>query len=162
MDSMNSTNPFPNDPDRQEIWEILMRRDFEAFIAADWSLTEPDFVEAEFQGIDGGKIGNPDHWRLKYADLASYRDEWLRQAAEFKDVEFQGISKIDFLFQTCVLRDIDINGDRAVAHKKFDGKTETTQGDAVRLLWQTLYFMKKVDGHWKISGFVGYIPYPLS
>lgn len=158
---MSNTNPFPQDPDRHEIWEILMRRDFEAFIAADWNMTLPDFVEAEFYGIDGGKQPNPDQWHLKYPSLPVYRDEWLRQADEFQSVEFRSISKLDFLFQTCTLNEIEIQGERAVAHKKFDGQTETTQGEAVRLLWQTLYFMKKVGGHWKIAGFVGYLPYSM-
>lgn len=159
--STRDTNPFPSDPDRREIWEILMRRDFDAFLAADWSLTLPDFLESEFQGIDGGKQPNPDQWTLKYASLAPYRDEWLRQAAEFTNVEFRGISKRDFLFETCTLQDIEIQENRAVAHKKFDGRTETIQGEEVRLLWQTLYFLKKVEGLWKISGFVGYLPNPL-
>ncbi|MFV0415375.1 MAG: hypothetical protein ACK5NG_03310 [Chthoniobacterales bacterium] len=161
MSSEKYPNPFPSDPDRHEIWEILMRRDFEAFVGNNWSLTEPDFLENEFQGIDGGKVPNPDEWRIKYADLATYREEWLRQAAEFQDVEFRGISKLDFLFQSVVMNDIEIHGNRAMAHKKFDGMTTATKGDEVRLLWQTLYLLKKVDGHWKICGFIGYLPNPL-
>lgn len=47
-------NPFLHDPVRREIWDVLMRRDFEAFLAADWSMTGPDFLEKEFLGLDGG------------------------------------------------------------------------------------------------------------
>lgn len=159
--SQKHPNPFPEDADRHEIWEILMRRDFESFIAGDWSMTAPDFLEEEFQGIDGGKVPNPDDWRIKYADLASYRDEWLRQAEEFKPVELEGVDKLDFLFRTCSMQDIDIKGIRAVAHKKFDGQAHTTQGEEMRLLWQTLYLLKKVSGKWRVTGFVGYLPNPL-
>jgi hypothetical protein len=154
-------NPFPDDPDRREIWEILMRRDFESFLAGDWSRTEADFLAEEFQGIDGGKVPNPDQWRIKYADLGAYRDEWLRQAEEFQSVEFEGIAKLDFFFQSVQLNDIDIQGGRALAHKKFDGAAVSTTGEPVRLLWQTLYLLKRVHGHWKITGFVGYLPNPL-
>ena len=155
-------NPFAADPDRSEIWEVVVRRDFEAFVAADWSMTGPDFLEEEFQGIDGEKLPNPDHWRLRFPDLASYRDEWIRQAIEFKDVEFQGISKLDFLYQAGSLTGIEIKGQRAFVHKKFDGTAQTVEGKSIRFLWQTLYFLKCVDGHWKVTGFVGYLPNPLA
>ncbi|MFZ4681563.1 MAG: hypothetical protein ACOYMS_03590, partial [Terrimicrobiaceae bacterium] len=158
---MSSINPFPNDPDRHEIWEILMRRDFEAFIAADWSRTAGDFLEEEFFGLDGDKVSNPDQWRLRFPDLVSYRDEWLAQAAEFAATELKGCSKLDFFFQSVVLREIEITGSRAVAHKKFDGAAESIAGEPVRILWQTLYFLKKRDGRWRITGFVGYLPNPM-
>lgn len=159
--SESYSNPFPSDPDRREIWEMLMRRDFEAFIHTDWNKVASDFIEEEFQGIDGGKVPNPDDWRIKYADIASYRDEWLRQAEEFKGVEFQDVGKLDFFFQSCTLSDIDIRGERAMAHKKFDGRATTTTGEVVRLLWQTLYLVKKSEDRWRITGFVGYLPNPL-
>jgi hypothetical protein len=154
-------NPFPTDPDRHEIWEILMRRDFESFLANDWELTAPDFHAEEFQGIDGGKVPDPDQWQLKYADLATYRDEWLRQAEEFQSVTLEGVDKLDFLFQTCTLSHIELRGERAVAHKKFDGRARTMDGHPVCLLWQTLYFLRKIDGCWKVTGFVGYLPNPM-
>ena len=158
---MSSINPFPNDPDRHEIWEILMRRDFEAFLAADWSLAAGDFLEEEFFGLDGDKVSNPDHWRLRVPDLASYREDWLAQAAEFAATELKGWAKLDFFFQSVVLREIEITGSRAVAHKKFDGAVESIAGEPVRILWQTLYFLKKRDGRWRITGFVGYLPNPM-
>ena len=153
-----STNPFPHDADRHTIWEILMRRDFEAFLAADWSMTEPDFLENEFQGLDAGTQSDPGQWQLRFPSLGSYRKEWLRQAEEFRGVRFQGVDTLDFFFETCVLREIQINGERAVANKKFNGSATTTKGDSVHLLWQTLYLLKKVGERWKITGFVGYLP----
>ena len=153
-------NPFTGDPDRHEIWEILMRRDFEAFVAADWKMTEPDFLAEEFQGIDGGKQSDPDRWHLRFADLATYRDEWLVQAADFRKLELQGTSKLDFLFAAASLRDIEITGTRAMAHKKFQGRATSTLGESLVLAWQTLYLLRKANARWKITGFVGYMPNP--
>lgn len=152
-------NPFPHDSDRHEIWDLLMRRDFEAFLSADWSLTEPDFLPEPFQGIDCRKNANPAQWCLRYPSLKSYRDEWLRQAADFKKLQLKTISKRDFLFQSATLVDVKIEEGRALAQKKFDGSAETLDGAPLCLLWQTVYFLQRNAGRWKITGFVGYLPY---
>lgn len=161
MKALEARNPFPRDADRREIWEILVRRDIDAFLAADWKLTGPDFVDAAFSGIDAGKVGTPDAWRLRFASLADYRLEWLRQAREFQGVELADIGKREFLLRATVLRDIDVNREVAVAHKKFDGVAITTAGARIRLLWQTLYFMRRARRRWKIAGFLGYLPNPM-
>jgi len=157
-----STNPFPDDPDRHAIWEILMRRDFEAFAAADWSLTENDFAPDLFVGYDAGGAPNPDQWRVRYPGIEPYREEWLRQAEEFQGTRLAGgESVVDFLFRVIELREIEINGSEAVAHKKFNGATKTESGEPVALNWQTLYFMHKRGSEWKIRGFLGYLPYSM-
>ena len=159
---MNSeSNPFPHDPDRNEIWEILIRRDLEAFLDADWSQTDPDFYHEEFWAIDANFTAHSDHWRLRFPDLQSYRDFWLSSAQEFQKEELDGISKHEFIFQTDILRDIDIQGDRALARKRFHGRAQKKDGKELFLNWQTLYFLKRIDGHWKISGFLGYLPNPM-
>jgi hypothetical protein len=56
------------------------------------------------------------------------------------------------------LRDIDLDGDRAVLHKRFDGSVRRADGGVDTLDWKTLYFCLKVDGRWRISSFVGYMP----
>ena len=39
-------NPFnPIDPDRYQIWDMLVQRDIEAFIANDWEQVANDFVK---------------------------------------------------------------------------------------------------------------------
>src|SRR5262245_38823745 len=100
-------NPFPDDGDRGAIWDILMRRDFEAFVAGDWSLCAADFDEEAFWAIDAGFSPHADHWRLAFPRLAAYRDVWLQQAREFQPVELVGIGKLDFLYRSVVLRDIE-------------------------------------------------------
>jgi hypothetical protein len=154
-------NPFPEgDPDRRAIWEMLVARDIDAFVAADWGAVAGDFVGAEFQGIDARRAPNPDHWRLAFPTLAAYRDAWLAQARDFGATEFAGDARAA-IFEATVLRDIEIAGDRAVARKKFDGALARADGGSDRLLWQTLYFCRREAGRWKISGFVGYLPNPM-
>jgi enamine deaminase RidA (YjgF/YER057c/UK114 family) len=151
-------NPFPNDPDRREIWDMLVRRDIEAFLAGDWSMTAPDFDEDSFFAVNGRASGDPDSWRVTYASLDDYRDDWLGQSratrAEFVDIE-------NALHEATTMRDIDINGDRAVAHKKFDGSIRRPDGSSEPLNWQTLYHCRRVDGRWRIVGFTGYLPHPM-
>ena len=76
-------NPFPEaDGDRHAIWEMLMRRDFEAFLAQGWAMVEDDFIAEGFFGLHAHGRSNPDSWKLGFPNLAAYRAEWLRQAAE--------------------------------------------------------------------------------
>jgi hypothetical protein len=56
---------------------------------------------------------------------------------------------------------MDVEGDRAVLHKKFDGTIAKPGGTLDILNWQTLYFCIRSEGRWKIAGFVGYLPHPL-
>ncbi len=155
------TNPFSaDDKDRQSIWEMLVPRDIDAFLNADWSMVAGDFVEPEFIGIHGQNNGNPDKWTLAFPTLADYRDEWLRQAKDFQTIEFAEDPRTA-IFTTTRLEEIEINGDRALVHKKFDGGIKKADGTLDRMNWQTLYYCKRVDGRFRISGFTGYLPYPM-
>lgn len=156
----NQVNPFQgNDADRAAIWTMLVSRDIDAFIAADWQQVAGDFDEDAFFGVDGQKVPDPDDWRLGFPDLASYRAEWLRQAEAFAETEFAEDARAA-IFNATRLNDIEINGNRAIARKKFDGRIMKADGGEDRLLWQTLYFCVHKDGRWKISGFCGYLPNP--
>ena len=153
--------PFPNDPDRHALWEMLVPRDIAAFLAADWSMVDDDFAHDRFFGMHGHFRANPDSWRLAFPDVATYRDEWLRQARDTATERFaEDLGPA--MFRATTLRDIDIAGDRAVLHKKFDGTVARADAPPVHLNWQTLYFCARIDGRWKITGFVGYIPHPLA
>jgi len=153
-------NPFPNDPDRREIWEMLVERDIKAFVKQDWDMVKDDFIEEGFMGIDGRNLSNPDSWRMTFPDLTSYRNEWLRQAKNFAEVEWAEDPEPN-LYNATTLRDIEIMGDVALIHKKFDGSVMQADGKASVLNWQTLYRCRKVNGKWKIAGFVGYLPHPM-
>jgi enamine deaminase RidA (YjgF/YER057c/UK114 family) len=153
-------SPFPNDPDRHEIWTMLVERDIRAFIQFDWTPIADDFVEEGFMGIDGRGLSNPDGWRINFATLDAYREEWLRQARQFAETAWAEDPEAA-IYAATTLRDIEISGDSALVHKKFDGRIRQQGGGATVLNWQTLYRCRKVGGKWKIAGFTGYLPHPM-
>lgn len=149
-------NPFSTDPDRRAIWEMLVARDITAFVAADWTMVAGDFIEAGFSGLHAHKSRNPDDWTLAFPTLATYRDEWLRQAAESAQTKYAEDLSAG-IHRATKLQQIDITGDAAVAHKKFDGLISLADGSTDRLNWQTLYMCRREAGRWRIAGFVGYM-----
>lgn len=154
-------NPFPeNDTARRAIWEMLVPRDIDAFLAADWSMVEHDFVVEGFIGISGNRDPNPDNWRLAFPNLAAYRDEWLRQAADFRKGTY-GEDPRAAIFATTTLEEIEIEGETALVRKKFNGGIRKMDGELDVMQWQTLYYCRLHEGRWKISGFTGYLPNPM-
>jgi hypothetical protein len=156
----HSTNHFPNDPDRSAIWTMLVPRDIKAYVQADWSLVAEDFLTGDFMGIDGKRSDNPDNWKISFPTLAQYRDEWLRQAQEGQKTEYAEDVEAG-IHRATTLTEIEITGDRAVAHKKFDGKIALANGGFDTLNWQTVYLLRKTASGWKLTGFIGYLPYPM-
>lgn len=156
-----TVNPFPHDRDRSAIWTMLVQRDIDAFIAADWSMVDGDFIRDGFLGLHAHGSGNPDSWRVAFPTLEAYRDEWLRQARETASARFAEPLRAA-IFRATNLRDIDVAGDVAVAHKKFDGTIRRADGGIDVLNWQTLYFCARREGRWRLTGFVGYMPYPMA
>ena len=149
-------NPFAGDKDREQIWDMLVRRDIEAFVTQNWSLVADDFDEARFLGIHAHGEANPDTWDAAFPTLVSYRDEWLRQAAVSAATDYAE-SLVDGVHRATRLNVIDINGDVAVARKKFDGTIAKADGTQDILNWQTLYFCRRDGDRWRITGFVGYM-----
>lgn len=154
-------NPFPeSDTARHSIWEMLVTRDIDAFLAADWSMVADDFVEESFIGIDGRRETNPDKWRLTFPSLAVYRDEWLRQARDFAG-QSSAEDPREAIFTTTTLEDIEVDGELALARKKFDGGLKKADGTFDVMKWQTVYYCRLHRGRWKICGFTGYLPNPM-
>jgi enamine deaminase RidA (YjgF/YER057c/UK114 family) len=153
-------NPFEKGSDRYKLWEMLVERDIQAFIQQDWSMVAHDFIEDGFLGIGANGKSNPDSWQLKYPDLESYKNDWLAQAKIFANTSFKEDAETA-IYQATNLRDIEIKGDKALLHKKFDGQITQTNGTIDIINWQTLYNCQKVDGQWKILGFTGYLPFPM-
>lgn len=157
---MSSINPFPADPDRAAIWDMLVERDIESYVRSDWSMVADDFVSAaEFMTIDAGRTSNPDSWGIG-RDLDAYRESWLAGGAAL-GATIPADELAAGLHVATTLRDIDIQGDSAIAHKKFDGSLTRDDGGVVRLEWQTLYLCRRDAGSWRIRGFVGYLPNPM-
>ncbi len=154
------TNPFTStEADRRAIWDVLVERDIRAFLAEDWSLTAEDFHEDGFVGHSGP--ANPDKWHISYPSLAAYREAWIEQARDFGNLRLKDTDKAEFLFDATELTQIETNEDQALAHKKFDGRAEVVDGPDVVLKWQSLYRLRRIDGRWKLTGFLGYLPNPM-
>ena len=154
-------NPFPDDADRGAIWQMLVERDIDAFLARDWSMVARDFVADGFFGLHAHGAKEPDAWTLAFPELTAYRDEWLRQAAETAAIGYAEPLRAA-IFRATDLSVIEIAGDRALARKKFDGVIARLDGGQDRLDWQTLYVCARRDGRWKIASFVGYLPRAMS
>ncbi|MGV8936658.1 MAG: hypothetical protein ACOH2J_06000 [Allorhizobium sp.] len=154
-------NPFAStDLARHFIWDMLVTRDIDAFLATDWSLVEDDFIAEGFIGISGNRAPDPDSWTLAYPDLAAYRDDWLKQAKDFAAGSY-GEDTRTAIFTTTTLEDIQIEGETALVRKKFDGGIKMADGSIDPMHWQTLYYCRVHEGRWKISGFTGYLPNPM-
>lgn len=151
-------NPFhSSDVDRHAIWEMLVARDIEAFATADWSLVADDFIADGFCGLDARGRGDPDFWRLSFPTVDAYRDAWLANASRVSELAAADDIARD-LHDATLLRDIEIEGEAATAHKKFNGWLHLGFGERERLSWQTVYQCRRQEGRWRISGFVGYLP----
>jgi enamine deaminase RidA (YjgF/YER057c/UK114 family) len=154
---MTSENPFPlSDHDRHELWDMLVARDVEAFVAGDWQRVAEDFIPETFIGIDGK--GSPDRaeWDLRYPTVASYRQRWEASSRELLgNAEQQALRAA--LYEASSLRRIDVNGDAAVVHKQLKGALPT-RGKPTTIDWTTLYFCRRTEDRWRIQGFLGYLP----
>ena len=152
-------NPFdPLDEARHAIWEMLVQRDIDAFIGADWPMIAGDFIAENFIGMNGNFDPDPQTWSLSFASLEAYRDEWLRQAAAAQKTEYAEDQRAG-IFRATKLEEIELQGPVALVRKKFDGTIKRADGGADRMLWQTLYTCRETPEGWKIAGFVGYLPY---
>ena len=154
-------NPF-TDPDRRAIWEMLVPRDIDAFVSADWDAVAGDFVAANFTGISGNFQPDPQGYTLAFPTLDAFRAEVLRQAQDFAAARDAGAfagDPRDGIFAATRLEEIEIDGDAAMVRKKFDGHLAKSDGSFDRMNWQTLYICRREDGRWKIAGFVGYLPH---
>jgi len=150
-------NPFDHGSDRHTLWEMLVRRDIDAFLAVDWAAVEADFAAEAFFAVDARFQGNPDQWTLGFPDLDSYRDCWLAQAREFAATEWAEDVRAA-LFDATDLTRIEVRGEVALLHKKFDGSLKRADGGVVPLRWITLYHCRKTGGRWRITGFTGFLP----
>jgi hypothetical protein len=153
-------NPFDSrtDPDRHYLWHRLVEVDCEAFAAGNWQLVESDFDAESFEGIRCFHSANPDKWRVAFPDLPSYRESWLAASAEYRKRQFVGFSHREALMARTHLQDIEVTGDRALAHKTFFGEVQLLDGSVLNERRQTLFRLHRRDGVWKTVGFLGQLP----
>lgn len=153
-------NPFPaSDRDRHEIWNILVLEDTHEFLRGDFSRCRTRFLEPAFFSLDAAGSSAPEQWKISFPSLDDYAARWIEYSratiAEIDDPAAAARS----LLQTSDLTEIEIQGDSALARKKFDGAIPLRGGRRSYLHWQTLYWLKRIKGEWKIVGFLGYLPY---
>lgn len=153
-------NPFDlsSEPERFQIWQRLVAADCEAFASGNWSMIAGDFDAQSFEGVRCFHSTNPDDWKIAFPDLVSYRDSWLAAAKEFRERKFATCSYLEALLARTHLDEIDIRGDRALAHKKFFGAVPYDDGSILADCRQTLFRLHRRGSEWKIVGFFGQLP----
>jgi hypothetical protein len=153
-------NPFnrQTDPTRHEIWQRLVAVDCKAFAIGEWSMVEDDFDAEAFEGVKCSESNNPDDWKIAFPDLVSYRDSWLATAKAYRGKKFATVSHLEALLIRTHLDEIEIHGDRALAHKKFHGEVLYEDGSVLADRRQTLFRLHRRTEGWKIVGFFGQLP----
>jgi hypothetical protein len=150
-------NPYADDPTRAEIWEMCVRRDLEAFLAADWNICAGDFQVEGFTGWDAHFTSDPSRWQIGFPTLRVYRDAWLADARRFSAKRWTPDAR-ECLYRALTLARIEFGTDSALVHKRFDGVLHQVGGADQRLCWQSLFILRRTAGQWKQAGFVGYLP----
>lgn len=138
-----------------QLHDILIHRDVDAFVAGDWDSTAADFDAEAFTGYSGGD----GTLRLTYPTLAAYRDSWLEQATEFAGSPPEHL-RSQLLSAQRISR-IEITDDKALCMKVFDGTVAGPDLQPHHLTWTTYYFLRHDAStqRWLITGFVGYLPH---
>ena len=156
-------NPFDkhHDADRHAIWHMLVEVDSDAFSVGDWSQIEKDFDAAHFEGVRAMHSSNPDQWKIVFPTLSAYRDSWLEAAREWRKKKFINHTQREAVYARTRMTQIDIAGERALAHKKFLGDLKLEDGSVLSGSRQTLYRLHRQRGQWKIVGFIGQLPLEL-
>jgi hypothetical protein len=154
------TNPYSaaSDADRHALWEMLVARDSKSFAEADWSLCDDDFAHDRFEGVSAHGSLDPLKWTLRYPTVESYRDDWLDMADRFLNLAFKNVSHYDLLMRMQKFAKSEIVGDRAVVWKQFGADEPLHDGERYRIAAQSVYRLHRLEGRWKIVGFVGYLP----
>jgi hypothetical protein len=159
-----TTDPLVNpydaaaDADHYALWQALIARDSDAFVAADWSLCDDDFSHDRFEGISAHGSFDPLAWTLRYPTVESYRDDWREMAKRFLEVPLANVTHRALLYRMQTFAKIEIAADRAVVWKQFSADEPLTNGDRYRISAQSVYRLHRTDGRWRIVGFVGYLP----
>jgi len=152
-----SHNPH-RDADRRAIWRILMPEDFEGWCSASFAKCRTRF-DRDFCGYNARFKADPDQWRLDFPMLAPYARAWLASARWGQKNRPRHETWMEFYDRSVRLDAIDIAHGRALARKDFWGVTTLRNGRKFKIAWKTHYWLRKRGRQWKITGFIGYMPY---
>ncbi|MBZ5763648.1 hypothetical protein LAV84_29625 [Rhizobium sp. VS19-DR104.2] len=153
------TNPFStSDSDRHAIWEMLVRKDIDGFVAQDWSIFTDCFKYDGFAGLDAKGSLDPADWALRFPTVEAYRVAWLEDALRSATTDYAE-DRCLALFRATNMLDIRVDGATAIARKTFDDAIAMVHGGSEKLNWQSVFFCAKTLGMWKITGFIGFLPF---
>lgn len=150
-------NPYRTGTGEHELWNLLVRNDFEGFLAKDWERVAGDYIENGFFGIDLGKSRLPENWKLSFPALESYKYAWIKDSHAFEKHPFDCDPR-EALYKCSRLEFFDFKGTSALVHKVFNGYIPLKQGGALELKWRSLFLVRKEEDRWRIAGFCGYMP----
>jgi hypothetical protein len=154
---LKNLNPFtPDNEDQFEIWDLLIRRDFEAFLRQDWEAIASDYLADGFYGLDFKKSPIESDWKLGYANLETYRKEWIRESERFKQISFM-VNPRNILYECCRLEHWQIMDSKCSVHKVFNGSIPVHKADPILLRWRSIFLLQRNNYKWKVTGFVGYM-----
>ncbi|BBM89703.1 hypothetical protein COTS27_01410 [Spirochaetota bacterium] len=151
-------NPYDEDSDRHVLWELLVRDWIEAMLAEDFSKIEQHFVKENFWTLDAAGNMHLDSWRINYTDFLTYKKNWTTNIQGFIAMIDSAKARLS-LYKASMLRDIEIKGDLATVHMKFNGNIPTKNGPPMHIEWRTLYWLRKLHNEWKIASFVENLPF---
>lgn len=149
-------NPYTPGSNEFSIWEILIKNDFEGYLGKNWAQVEDDYLCDGFFGIDMAKSLFTNNWKLSFPTLESYKLKWIEDSYEFALNEFKCDPR-KILFQTTRLENFDFHENSVLVHKVFDSHLSIAENKFIELNWRSLFLLKKLEGHWRIAGFCGYI-----
>ncbi|ODR92908.1 hypothetical protein [Sinorhizobium alkalisoli] len=154
-------NPFPAETDHHAIWEMLVRKDVDGFVGQDWSIFAQCFKQDGFCGLDAKGSLDPSQWELRFPTVEAYRDAWLDDARKAAQTDYAE-DRRRALYRATNMLDIRVEGHAATARKTFDDAIALAAGGDQKLNWQSVFFCTKEEGAWKITGFVGFLPFSSS
>ncbi len=149
-------NPFPNDPERNAIWELIVPRQLDAFLQQDFAAVRATLVPG-FYSINAGGAPHAESWRFQANDLAAYQQQWEAQAAAFAGLKWAEEVR-PALFRCTFLQHIDVQGDRALAVKRLAGSILQADGTTVARQCLTLCSCVKLNGVWKLAHIIDNLP----
>ena len=154
------TNPYSRekDPDRWELWELIVRRDSEAFVRKDWAMINADYDRENFIRAKAYGSGNPHDWRIVSPDLETERNDWLKDAEAFLKLPLKDISQRELIFKMSRLEHIDIKGDWAFCIKQFAANELLQDGGRYIVACESLKIARRIGGKWKLAGAIAYLP----
>jgi hypothetical protein len=154
---VSAWNPYTPGTEQHAVFEMAVVRDVEAFVAGDWARVAADFIEEGFFGLDGRGTGDPSGWRLTYPTLAAYRERWLAQSAAFRSRRYR-TDPVAAMLALLKVPMLELEGDSGLLLKRFDGTLDPEDGEPVTLRRESLFVLRRVDGVFRVAGFVGYLP----